>query len=220
MKKTALIIVAAIIISTIVFSCAKNDNFTNEVQKEAFCADCNEKADIMLSSPQKIEIQKESFWTDHLRNNEFQNFNTQYFGSLNLDNSFVYNVIDGSEKVLSITTDAIRRNSTSHLIVYSDGEDNFVSFVHEMVESDLTFTLNEYDIQGNLLLSGIVDKSTGQFISITSSREEGWTWTECMKAAWEACMADYQCSILCALVGPECVLATATACLISVNNSN
>lgn len=201
-------------ITMLMFSCSKSDVNPTRIDESAQCSDCNEKTQLILSEPELLRINDDSLFFKYSTSEGITNYRADLFGSLDLDSVFVYEVLDSIQKVIQINATITNLNARRYLIGVYNGADLFQSFVHEIVDNDSTFTLNEYNASGSLLLSGTLNKSNGKFTSIRSFKGSQMTWSQCMRMAWEACQSDWQCAMMCALAGPSCILSIAAACAI------
>jgi len=104
------------------------------------------------------------------------------------------------------------------LAIYDNNKSEFLNaYIHEYKVENSKEIVNQYSTNGRKylnLVSNSETKAIESIVTFDSPQGRTQTWSNCMKTAFNACSADWQCAILCGLAFPECIGATALACAI------
>ena len=213
-----IIIIGIISISSLIqFSCSKSNEINSGKKEPAICIECEAKDhNIQLSEPVIIENQKDSLYNSLINSSDFILFNTTRFGQIAGNKMMVSDIVGENGKVIFVKLTQPSGIEAWMIALMLPTSINV--FVHEIQVGTTTSRLSEYSSEGTLLLSGIINNSDGKFESVWGIETDAnnLTWNKCMQAAWSACMADWQCSMLCALMAPHCLGSMAVACAITV----
>lgn len=215
--KRIIIIISLISLSVLTnFSCSKGDDSNSAKKEPADCIECKSKEHkVELSAPITISNQKDSLLLAIYKSSGYTKLNKTKFGKVEGKMVQVSDIIGHDGKVIYIELN--KSDKSSKWLIAMMFPDRIELFIHELSIGKDTFTLNEYNMDGTLFLSGLANKSDGKFISVTGNNLKSTevTWNYCMKTAYNACQADWQCSIMCGLMFPSCIGSMAVACAIT-----
>lgn len=153
---------------------------------------------------------------------EFQN--TDFYDDIELslgfspttDSCFILSFAEYDDKLLHIPLQDTTNLYTYVLGIYvPDSSDYLEAYLVEHSTSDSIMTVSYFLPNNYKVLEGEFNLNNGRVLEVMSYSHpdaEPGCWEKCMKLAWEACQADWQCAILCELVLPECLAAMAIAC--------